>query len=98
MSNILTNGSRFIHFYGEVYDKEKEDLGVTKSERITIDIYIEKSSVIAVRECIADEGDDVHGSMIYLLSGENFWVEDIAEVAMQRLGILYQKNERTAFS
>lgn len=86
--------SEFIHFYGEVFDKDKEDLGITKPDRIAIDIYVQKETVIAVRESIADDGDDVHGSMIYLISGENFWVEDIAEVAMQKLGILFQKNER----
>lgn len=86
--------SEFIHFYGEVFDKDKQDLGIAKPDRLSIDIYVQKDKIIAVRESIADEGDDVHGSMIYLISGENFWVEDIAEVAMNKLGILFHKNER----
>jgi len=85
---------QFVHFFGEVVDKDKENLGISKPERISIDIYIEPSSVVAVRESIADDGDNVDGSIVYLNSGEGFWVEDIAEESLRKLGMYFRKNER----
>lgn len=87
---------RYVHFYGEAVNTKKEALGIVNPDRISIDMYIDKTSVIAVRECIANDGESVDGSFIYLASGENFWVEDTADRALVKLGIISIKHERTA--
>lgn len=73
--------TEFVMFYGEAIDKRQQEMGVENVKGVPMKILVNPSNVIAIRE--AFEGDfELSGSVIYLTSGEDFWVEDdIATVA-----------------
>lgn len=85
----------FIHFFGEVYNKKDSEIGVESPRTAPIDIYVDPNQVVAVREYL--DGDEMkpNGSVIYLKSGEDFWVEDSTSVALDRLEIYAARHEGT---
>lgn len=88
--------SRFVHFFGEVYDKKAQDLGVDEPKSAPIDIYINPDQIEAIRENVDLDGEKSDGAVIYLKSGTNFWVEEEANDIIDRLLITVQYHERGA--
>jgi len=86
--------TRFIHFFGAVFDSKADDLGIKPSDPMPVDVYILPERVECVRESLGEDGK-TDGSIIYTFSRESFWVEDFPEDAMFKLGVTAEKYERT---
>lgn len=85
---MMINGpvDYFVSFFGEAVLKEHQDLGMDDIEGIPMKILIRPSSVVSLRESF-DEAQNPKGSVIYISSGESFWVEDDVMSVTEKLNI-----------
>lgn len=81
----MISADYFVCFWGEAVRKSREDLGI-EEDGVPMKILILPSSVVCIRESFDDE-EKPKGSVIYLSSGENYWVEDDLMIAAEKLNI-----------
>jgi hypothetical protein len=78
--------SDFILFYGEAINKQDQELGVETPRSTPMKLILQSTAVVCIRESFGEEMQD-DGSIIYLSSGESFWVEEDLAIVADKLGI-----------
>ncbi len=86
--------ARFYEFQVPLVHKQNEEMGKDIHPEIYAKVFVDLDTVVAFREA-EDEGVKMgQATLIYLSSGETFWITKPYEEFKKIMGIYWQQNEK----